>query len=236
MKNFIAALLLLFTMQSFAQELNQYRYAIVPKQFGFSDMPDQYRMNTLAKLFMEKYGFITYFEGDILPPEVAADNCNKVFVDVISNSTLFTTKLNVVIRDCTNKVLYTSPQATSREKDNSIAFPQAMREAFFHVGQLNYKYTPAAAAAPTPIAASSTTDMVIPDADSQLFAQPVAGGYQIVDTTPKVVLLLRNTSAEGVFIAERNGLSGIVFNKLGKWYFEYYSNGKLMSDLLKIKF
>lgn len=236
MKKIIVALLLLTSLQTFAQNINNYKYAIVPAQFGFADSPDMYRMNTLSKLFMEKFGFITYFDTDILPPEVAIDNCNKVFVDVISNSTLFTTKLNVVLRDCTNKVLFTSPEATSREKDNKIAYPQALREAFFHLGKLNYKYEPPTAESDITLKPAHAEIAAAPGTDDQLFAQPIEGGYQIVDTTPKVVLVFKNTSADGVFIAERNGAKGIAFNKQGKWYFEFYNGSKLVSEMLKIKF
>ncbi|HEU0137905.1 MAG TPA: hypothetical protein VFQ50_11495 [Flavobacterium sp.] len=243
MKNFVAALLLIVTIPSFAQQLNNYKYAIVPMEFGFLDAPDQYRMNTLTKLFMEKYGFVTYFAGDVMPLEVAGDNCSKVFVDVVSNSTLFTTKLSVVLRDCTNQVLYTSPEGTSREKDNKVAYPHALREAFYHLGSVNYKYNGGAknAAVATGNAKTAATVETLQatkpaNLDDQFFAQPIEGGYQVVDTTPKVVLLLKNTSAEGVFIAERTDAKGIVFNKQGKWFFEYYAAGKLVSELMKIKF
>jgi hypothetical protein len=36
-------------------------------------------------MLMEKYGFVTFFYTDVLPTEVAVNNCNKVFVEVQSN-------------------------------------------------------------------------------------------------------------------------------------------------------
>jgi hypothetical protein len=149
---------------------------------------------------------------------------------------MFTTKLNVVLRDCTNKVLYTSPEATSRDKDNKVAFPKALREAFFHLGSLNYKYNGGPAPSASKPVATESISVENASPNDQLFAQPLDNGYQIVDSSPKIVLLLKNTSAEGVFIAERADAKGIVFNKQGRWYFEYYSNGKLVTEQMKIKF
>ena len=82
MKKALFLILFLASSYGFAQSVNDYKYAIVPSKFEFLKDKDQYRLNTLTKMLMEKYGFITYFDTDILPTEVAENNCNKVYVDV----------------------------------------------------------------------------------------------------------------------------------------------------------
>lgn len=248
MKNIIAALMLLVSLSAIGQSVNDYKYAIVPSEFKFLDGPDQYRMNTFTKMYMEKYGFVTYFDTDILPQEASFSNCNKVYVDIQSSSTMFTTILKVVLKDCTDKVLFTSGEGRSREKDNKIAYPIALREAFSSFDALGYKYNGTvtevshSTVRTTNDGTTITSETIQPksqpsiDVGAQYFAQPIKGGFQIVDNTPKVVMILRNTSANGVYLAEQTTLRGILFSRQDSWVFEYYDNGKLASQILKIKF
>jgi hypothetical protein len=69
-----------------------------------------------------------------------------------------------------------------------------------------------------------------------LYAQVIANGYQLIDTTPKIVLTLLKTSAENYFIAGNASVNGIVMKKNGDWFFEYYKDGKLISEKLLVKF
>ena len=70
----------------------------------------------------------------------------------------------------------------------------------------------------------------------QLFAQPIANGFQLVDSTPKVVMKLFKTSANNFYIGQKDSQQGVVFNKNNQWYFEYYQNDKLVSEKMEIKF
>lgn len=233
MKYFIIAALLFTSLFAKAQELNQYQYAVVSSKFQFLDQPDQYRLNTLAKAYLESYGFVAYLDNEIIPQEVAIDNCNKIFVDVVSSGTLFTSKLNVVVRDCTNTVLFTSLTGSSREKENDKAYRSALKEAFESFKSLNYKFDPShiKKSADKEVLAS-----VKKIGDDSLVAKLADGGYNIVDSQDNVVLTLKNTSAEGVFIAESLNGNGIFFNKMGKWYFEYYIGNRLVSQVLQVRF
>jgi len=69
-----------------------------------------------------------------------------------------------------------------------------------------------------------------------LYAQATANGYQLIDTTPKIVLTLLKTSAENYFIASNAAVNGIVLKKNGDWFFEYYKDGRLISEKLLVKF
>ena len=69
-----------------------------------------------------------------------------------------------------------------------------------------------------------------------LYAQPTANGYQLVDSTPKVVLKLEETSMENVFMTDFQGHNAVVFEKDGKWLLEYSENGEKVQKELNIKF
>ncbi|MDB5090300.1 MAG: hypothetical protein JWR09_4294, partial [Mucilaginibacter sp.] len=102
--------------------------------------------------------------------------------------------------------------------------------------------TPAASTEPvkSTIAASATaakpTEAVTNQPAGTLYAQAIANGYQLIDTTPKIVLTLLKTSVENYFIAGNATANGIVLKKNEGWFFEYYKDGKLISEKLPVKF
>lgn len=102
--------------------------------------------------------------------------------------------------------------------------------------------TPAASTEPvkSTIAAAATsakpTEAVTNQPAGTLYAQTIANGYQLIDTTPKIVLTLLKTSAENYFIANNATANGIVLKRNESWFFEYYKDGKLISEKLLVKF
>lgn len=72
------------------------------------------------------------------------------------------------------------------------------------------------------------------NASDVLYAQPIENGYQLVDSSPKVVYKIKKTSLDNVFLVE--GLDGTLLNKNGQWVIEYYENGSLKQKVLNIKF
>ncbi len=69
-----------------------------------------------------------------------------------------------------------------------------------------------------------------------LYAQKLANGYQLVDSTPKIRMKLMKSSTDNVYMAQGDGKSGMVYEKDGKWVFEYYEGDKLVQKELNIKF
>lgn len=67
-----------------------------------------------------------------------------------------------------------------------------------------------------------------------LYAQKTTNGYQLVDSSPKVIYVLQKTSDSNLFILKHK--NGIVFTKKEKWYIEYYHNDELIQKELNIKF
>jgi hypothetical protein len=252
MKKLLFLLLFLASSLSFAQSLNDYKYAIVPSKFEFLKEKDQFRLNTLTKMLMEKFGFVTYFDSDILPSVVAENNCNKVYVDVKSNGNLFVTKLTVVLKDCKNEVLFTSMQGKSREKELQVAYNQSLREAFSSFEKLEYKYSgiqnvnTEEVANYKMITKDSTLKLqengiIIVESDLEfnnlLVAETIKSGYLLIDpSTSTIVLKLYKTSNENVFIANSNFINGVVIKKDQEIFLEYYQDKQLISKKLNVSF
>jgi hypothetical protein len=243
MKKYIILLVVLASSLGFSQTINDYKYAIVPSKFTFLKEKDQYRLNTLTKLLMEKYGFVTFFDTDILPTEVAENNCNKVFVEVQSNGNMFMTKMSIVLKDCKNTILFTSVEGKSREKEYQTSYNQALREAFNSFETLEYKYigngnvnSNVNTKENSNVKDSNVIDDNIKGIDLVLFAQPIENGFQLIDSTPKVIMKIYKTSSPICFIANKNNIQGVLVSKENQWFFEYISNSKLVSEKVEVKF
>lgn len=243
MKNcFVLGFLFLFSL-SFGQKLNSYKYALVPSKFSFLNEADQYQLNSLAKFLMEKQGFITYLESDTLPEDFVMNNCNKVFVDVESKGGMFGTKLIVILKDCKSNVLFTSDEGKSKEKDFKKAYHEALRAAFNSFYKLHYVYTPTKNNGVTENkeAVAIGAVAVVPETNSKsttenLYAQTTSNGYQLVDSTPKVIMKIYTTSIKDIYIAKVGDKQGIFILKDNLWYFEYYQNEKIISEKINVKF
>ena len=241
MKKYIILLVVLASSLGFSQTINDYKYAIVPSKFTFLKGNDQFRLNTLTKLLMEKYGFVTFFDTDILPAEVAENNCNKVFVEVLSNGNMFMTKLSVVLRDCKNTILFTSVEGKSREKEYQTSYNQALREAFNSFETLGYKYNGNSndnvnIKENSDIKGSNLNDENKKTNDLVLFAQPIENGFQLIDSTPKVIMKIYKTSSPICFIANKNNIQGVLISKENQWFFEYLNSSNLVSEKVELKF
>jgi hypothetical protein len=67
-----------------------------------------------------------------------------------------------------------------------------------------------------------------------LYAQANPYGFQLVDSTPKVIYILLKTSRADVYILKNK--NGILFKKDNQWIVEYYEVNELVKQVLEIKF
>lgn len=250
MKRYII-LLLLFSAVGFSQNLNEYKYALVPAKFSFLKEENQYNLNLLTKMYLQKYGFETYYGNETYPTDFAATNCNKIFIDLVNNSNMFTTKLKVVIKDCKNNILATSVEGTSKEKEYPVAYNEALRMAFDNFGVLRmHKFQasekslgmigePAQSGIKTKIDTPKSEE-VKPSIQSSalLFAKPFGeNGFQLLTNNtnvPQYVMTIYKTSSIDCYIASKDNYSGVLLKKIGSWFFEYYKEGKLVSEPILI--
>ncbi len=238
MKYFLMFLLAVTTAAA-QTSLNDYRIAIVPAKFEFQKQPDQHRINTHLKMFLQKYGFETYLDSEVIPTDIAAFPCNKVHASLQDNSNLFTTKVRVVLRDCTNNVLFTSDEGSTREKDYEKAYLQAMRQAFESFERMDYKFNGGQTEVKTkPVAAVEAPAPEKPKAaePEKLFAKRTATGYELVKADGTAILTFLNTSHPEFFIAKSGVSQGVLLKSDGQWRWEFYENGRFVSVPMDVKF
>ena len=231
----------------------------MPERFRFLKENDQYSLNSLTKGLLEDKGFTAYFDNQ-LPAEVANNKCQALTADILENSGMFTTNLTLLLKDCQGNIVFKSKEGKSREKEFGVAYRMALRDAFASLNKVSYAAKAESANEPTsnasvkptgaltsqpvqpsstaaaPEASAKSTEVATNQPAGTLYAQAIANGYQLIDTTPKIVLTLLKTSEENYFIANSATANGIVLKKNGDWFFEYYKDGKLISEKLLVKF
>lgn len=246
--------LLSVSLLASAQTVNDYKYVVVPVKFNAFKKPDQYRLNSMTKSVLEKYGFTVFFDDASLPSELRNLSCSKLFADLEDDKGTFVTRLTIVLKDCSGNVLFKTEEGTSREKEYELAYNLAFRAAAKSFDQLQYSYsgkgyelgkgqaTPEPAKTASPAPASSSAAATPTQASGSvttlgtLYAQPIENGFQLVDSSPKVVLKIYKTSTPDVYMAEKGSRNG-TFRKFGNsWVLEYYEAGKLVSETYEIKF
>ncbi|MFI1771777.1 hypothetical protein [Thalassobellus citreus] len=71
-------------------------------------------------------------------------------------------------------------------------------------------------------------------ASNVLYAQEIENGFQLVDSSPKVVYKIKKTSMKDVFLVINK--NGTLSKKGTDWVLEYYENDVLKQEVLNIKF
>jgi hypothetical protein len=254
MKSKFLFLLLFISSYGFSQSINNYAAVIIPTKYEFLKSENQYRLNTLTKFNLKKAGFEAYYSNEIIPKEYG-DRCGLLNVDVLKESGFMVTKLFVVFKDCYGKVIFKSEIGKSKEKDYETAYTASLNMAFESVYALHYKYDGAAAvssqksgsevasvatttsvAAPVAATAVVVSSSAVSGENSVLFAQPIKNGFQLVDSTPKVVMKVYKTTNPSFYIASKDSIQGVLILKDNQWFFEYYQKEVLMSEKIEVKF
>jgi hypothetical protein len=237
--------LVLFLMISFvgvAQNLNEYKYAILPSKFSFLKEENAHNLNVLTKMYLQKYGFETYFNNEEAPDEFIQSNCNKIFVDVAESSNIFITKLKVTIKDCKGAILATSDIGTSKEKEYRVAYNESLRMAFDNFTELkSHQYQPnikkvelsneIVSEAVKGYSQETTSEVL----NRKLSVVTTENGFDLYSVESKLVLSAKVTSLKNVYIAVAGVEKGLLLKGYdGLWYFEYYREGskKLISENL----
>jgi hypothetical protein len=226
----VLILFLLVSVTVFSQNLNEYKYALIPAKFSFLKDSNMYNLNALTKMYMEKYGFETYLDNETYSNDFASTNCNKVFIDVVSNSNMFTTKVSVVIKDCKNNVLFISEEGKSNDKEFKVAYNLALRQAFDNFSVLKgHKFI------------QEKETIIRHEQDNEgllytLFPKIIKNGYELYQSKSKLIFTVLKTKTENVFIAYKNDIQGIIYLKNKEWFFDYYKEEVLISEQIDIDF
>ncbi len=239
---------ILFSTVAFSQNINNYKAVIIPLKYDFLKSENQYRLATLTKLNLQKAGFVAFYSNEAIPSEYK-DRCSLLTVDVKKESGFLMTKLAVVFNDCFGKLVFQSEMGKSKLKEYESAYSEALNDAFRSINALNYKYELSqlpiqqvtqvipVAVVNSPISSSATVVQDFPNSNAELlYAQAIPTGYQLVDASPKVVFKLNKTSVPTLYTAIKDNRQGVLIQKENQWFFEYYENDKLFSELVRVKF
>lgn len=262
--NKLLILCCLFSASVFAQKsVNDYKYIVVPSQFEFQKNAGDFQLNELTKFLFNKHGYTAFLSTETYPADYAQNKCLALTAQLRKTSSLMKSKLKYELVDCYNQVVFATDFASSKEKDYKKAYQEGARKAFNKIKFLNYKYNPKVEEKvivsskedqreliqiktdddiieQKPILEKEGESMkddvkVVESSDANLlYAQAISNGFQLVDSTPKRVYVIKTTSVKGVYILE--GMNGILYNNNGKWIAEYYTDGQFVKKELSIKF
>lgn len=237
-------ILVLFTITAYAQNnINNYKYVIVPEKFTFARSENQYGLNTLVRDLLEEKGFTAFMSSAKLPQEVSSNKCTALMADVVEKKGIFVTNLTILLKDCQGNVVFKSKEGKSREKEFQPAYNGALMDAYSSLKTTPYQYDGTTFSQPqqpvatlTAPASATPASSAITEATGTLYAQATANGFQLIDTTPRKVLTLLKTSMQDYFIAVDGPAAGVVFKKNEEWLYEYYKDNNLVTQKLQIKF
>lgn len=286
-KRFLFLILILLLSGQVRSQLNQYKYLVVPVKFDGFKQQNEHKTSTMTKFCLVREGFNVVYD-DNLPEDIRQNRCLGLYVDLKDNSSMFTTKVNFVFKDCDGNEIFKTIEGRSKAKDFVKAYKEAIEEAILPLKKLNYTYEGKNAVTESSgntvqetvtvnmgndvkkiverpqeeyvvedkateeeqvydtVAISETTiknnreNISEPNENSEpqtLYAQEIDNGYQLVDTTPKVVYKLTKTALENTYLVEGiDSGNGLLYKKEEKWILEYNSkNGKTVRELV-IKF
>ena len=256
MKTRILFLMLFIASYSFSQSVNDYKGVIIPMKYDFQKTDNQYRLQTLTKVNLQKAGFQSFYATEPVPLDLN-DRCDLLYIDVKKESGFLISKLYVTFKDCYGAIIFQSAIGKSREKEFDKAYTDALNDAFISVYGLKYNYNgtkagtksaPVSASVPA-VAVPVTPAIVVPVVTSKndaktsennnavlLYAQPTSYGYQFIDSEPKVVMKVYKTSNPASYMATKGSVQGVLVSKDNQWFFEYYQNDQLISEKIDVKF
>ena len=221
----------------------QAQYIVVPQKIASFKHDNPYGLSDLMAGYFKSKGFEVVIENSVLPDDLAKDKCKALYANLVENSGMFTTKLAVEIRNCKNEIVAISKEGTSREKDlrrsHNLAFRAAVNT--LEITKLKNSFSSNEDTLSNKLSETSPEAIPVTSAVSSinvvLFAQPIEGGFQLIDTTvPKNVMKIYQISVVDYFIGQKDDKSGVVFKRNNAWIFEYLINGKVVSESVQIRF
>jgi hypothetical protein len=265
MKNIILVLFLIMSnIFVFGQEkkVNNYKFIVVPDKFDFLNQRDKYKTSSLTKFLFKKNGFTVFLNSEQYPKDLIDNPCSGLKALVLDKSSMFKVKVIIELRDCSNRLLYTSEEGVSKLKEFKKGFQEAIRNAYASMGNIVYepflletiRKDKKEIVTVNPVLVEEVKEVklevelpVINNIEAAqispinnialsttLYAQPKENGFQLINLKPQVVFVILNTSVKGVFlIKDKNGL---LYKKGENWIAEFYDNGKLIEKKYQVKF
>ena len=241
MKHLFLTLVIIVTCSnlSLAQKrLSDYSFVVVPDEFEFLSKANQYQLNDMAKYYLTKNGFNTYYFSEL--PSV--DNCDGLWADVESISGFTRTKILVVLKDCKGIEVYRSQPGASKQKEYKKSYQDALRKAFLSFEELNVQQKAVVVRTSASVVSSQEASVVIAPLESKSNRGPVnkfnaytynaksyllkrvEGGYNVYDASGAELIL------KGTIEDSENGYRAMVFDANYQGYFLENNDLKLVDE------
>ncbi|WP_350291013.1 hypothetical protein [uncultured Croceitalea sp.] len=215
MKNtfYLFAIAFMVTFYSNAQ-LNDYKYIVIPKKLKEFKKENQYQTSTLLKYLFVEASYNAIYD-DALPDDLKKNGCLAVKADLENESSLFATKIKIIVKDCNGQVVFTSIIGKSKKKDYKAAYNEAITKAFKSFELLNYNYKPRQSEKEEPITVSFKNDVkslenkettkkpvVVREAEAAAEISEKAQEHQSVKGTDVIVSKTKETVSNTVVAAK----------------------------------
>jgi len=258
---------LVISSVSFGQNstFSQHKYIIVDSTFDFLKQVDRYKTSSFTKFLFNKAGFKAYLDTEELPKDFLENKCNALYATIKDNSGMFISKNFIELKDCNEKLVFSSNKGTSKLKDYERAYRESIRKAFATIPNLHFIYTSAIVNLVKPHKKKSPsiqeTITVIPVSDipaNVKVEQPIVSTKKdLVNESKKLEYpllyaqeingtyqLINNTTSVLFLLLKTTDKTkfiikdqnGVLFNKGTYWLAEYYKNGVLTIEKYQIKF
>ncbi len=244
--SFFIILLLTFYTNYGQQQLNDYKYIIVPQQFEFQKAENQYQLNALTKFLLEKEHFNVIYQNSEYPLDYTSNRCLGLFFNLHKNNTLFKITLDFDLVDCNKNTVFSSKQGVSRDKDYKKAYHEALRMAFRSLKGKNYVYSnkPQKIIVSKAVRKLPTTKakaMISTQSPLKILnAKPIAEGFVLLDKAEALHYTILNTHLKDVFFIKNTeklfNKNAILYKQGDFWVIEYYDGKILRNKKLKILF
>jgi hypothetical protein len=238
MKNLLYLFLFCSFYSNGQQTLNDFQTVILPLRFEFQKEDNEYRLNSSLKFELEKLGIkvlTTKSNNEIN----FSDRCQYLYIDVKEMSSMLNTKIKLQLNDCQGNVIYESVEAKTKEKNKEKAYKEVTKQILESIQSIDYRYNEKSNQVSSETIVQTTQKPTSTfDWSQTLYAQKTENGFQLVDTTPKVILKMTQTSRPDTFMAEDkvNQTTGIVFKQGDHWIYELSIDSKTKAYQLNIKF
>lgn len=241
MKKIILFSMFLFSLLLTAQE--NYKVIVIPKKFDFQKSENQYNINTLCKLFFEKEGFKVVNEEEMLEQDLYKRRCELLYLNINDIGSIFTTKVNIDLKDCEKEVLLHSIDVKTKEKDYYKGYNEVVRGALISLrGKLAIPYKNSNKEEIVSNRVEVKTETVESTKEKKqsnseiLTAEITKNGYNLLDSNNRVIFELLKTSNPSIFNAKKGAITGILTLNGNDAKFESYQNEVLMVEEFKVKF
>ena len=254
-------LLLLVSSSLYSQKINldSYEYIIVADKFDFLKDVDKYQTSSLTKFLLEKKNFKVFLSNEKLPGNLNNNKCTALYAEVKDNSSMFTTKNKIEIKDCYGKILYTSDEGRSKLKEYKKGYHEAIRNAFNTMDDFKFSFKGVSPLKEDVVNSVNKVDIIKPvvDRTSQIkpiidakeevipnnsdeklrniiYAQKIENGYQLVNLKPEVLFIIFRTNKADIYIIKDK--NGIFYKTNNGWIAEYYDKSELVQKRFQVNF